>query len=145
MSSIIALARNIATQAHQGTTRADGTPFISHPAAVAHHAATYYNADALTVATCWLHDVIEDTDLTLTDLHQTGIPFPVLAAINAVTTQPGEPYLDAVARAWQDPIGRLVKLCDTWHNAATLAPFTERDRQRRGRKYSQARALLLAA
>ena len=144
-TSIITLARTIATDAHHGVFRADGDPFITHPEAVAHHAATAYGADDLTIAVCWLHDVVEDTDVTLDDLALMGIPSPVLVAVDSVTIRPGEPYLVAVARARSNSIGRIVKLCDNWHNASTLDVFPEHDRRRRATKYTEARRLLTAA
>lgn len=144
-TNIISLARTIATDAHHDVFRADGDPFITHPEAVAHHAATAYGADALTIAVCWLHDVVEDTNVTLDDLALLGIPSPALAAIDSVTIRPGEPYLVAVARARSNSIGRIVKLSDNWHNASTLDVFPEPDRCRRATKYTEARRLLAAA
>lgn len=142
--SIINLARAIATTAHDGVYRADGTDYIDHPEAVAHYAETYYRADDHTIAACWLHDVIEDTDVTLDDLAAAGIPPEVLGAVDAVTIRPGEPYLAAVARAADHPLARIVKLSDNWHNTSTLTVFTEPDRRRRTTKYQQARRLLVA-
>jgi len=145
MDTLITLASTIATTAHHGTTRADGDPYITHPATVAHYATTTLGADGLTIAACWLHDTVEDTSLTLEHLGVLGIPHPVLAAVDALTIRPGERYLEAVARANADPIARVVKLCDNWHNSTTLDIFTSADRERRGRKYHQARSILTAA
>lgn len=142
---IITLARTIATAAHHGVHRADGTPFIDHPAAVAHYATIHLGADDYTIAACWLHDVVEDTALTLADLAAHGIPSPVLLTVEAVTIREGEPYLEAVARAAERRMSRIVKLSDNWHNSSTLAPFAEADRRRRASKYQEARRLLSAA
>lgn len=145
MATLVTLARSIAANAHAGASRADGTPYITHPGAVAHHAATTLGAGPLTIAACWLHDTVEDTPLTLDHLGALGIPRPVLEAIDALTIRPGEHYLEAVARASADPIARAVKLCDNWHNSTTLDIFTSSDRDRRGRKYHQARSILANA
>lgn len=144
-TSIITLASAIATEAHRDVYRADGNPFITHPEAVASHAAAHYGADDATIAACWLHDVVEDTDLSLDDLALLGIPSHVLLAVDSVTVRPDERYLAAVARARRNPMGRIVKLCDNWHNASTLDVFPEHDRRRRAAKYTQARRLLCAA
>lgn len=144
-TNIVTLAQQVAAQAHAGVNRADGTPFISHPAAVADRAATHYGADDFTIAAAWLHDVVEDTHITLADLANMGFPLPVLAAVDAVTTRDDEPYFDAVTRATRNVRGRIVKLCDNWHNSSTLAVFAEADRQRRHAKYARARQILLAA
>lgn len=142
-TTLINLARTIATNAHHGVYRADGSPYIAHPAAVAEHAAIHYSADDHTIAACWLHDVVEDTTLSLDDLAALGIPSPVLAAVEAVTVQRGEAYLDAIARAATNRIARLVKISDNWHNSTTLTVFSEADRRRRAMKYQAARDRLL--
>lgn len=144
-SHIIHLARTIATEAHHGVFRADGTPYITHPEAVATYAAVHLGADDYTVATCWLHDAVEDTDLTLDALVMLGIPSPIICAIDAVTIRAGERPLDAVARAAENEMGKVVKLADNWHNSSTLDVFAPAVRRRRNAKYSQARNVLAAA
>jgi (p)ppGpp synthase/HD superfamily hydrolase len=60
-----------ATDAHQGQTRSDGSPYISHPVRVAQIVKQYkqsHNIDQL-LAAAYLHDTIEDTDTTQEALH----------------------------------------------------------------------------
>ena len=142
---IITLARTIATAAHEGVYRADGTPYIDHPAAVAHYAATQLGADDYTIAACWLHDVVEDTSLTFDDLLLLGIPSVLILDLDAVTIRPGEPYLHAVSRANMRPRSRKTKLADNWHNSSTLTVFPDAERSRRTLKYQEGRRLLSAA
>lgn len=142
---IITLARTIATTAHQGVYRADGTPFIDHPAAVAHYAATQLGADDYTIAGCWLHDVVEDTHLTFDDLVRLGVPSSLVLDLDAVTIRPGEPYLHAVSRANMRTRSKDMKLADNWHNSSTLAVFADAERSRRTLKYQEGRRLLTAA
>lgn len=141
---IITLARAIATAAHEGVYRADGTPYIEHPAAVAHYAATQLGADDYTIAGCWLHDVPEDTHLTLDDLLHLGVPSELLPDLDAVTIRPGEPYLHGVHRASLRPRSRKMKLADNWHNSSTLTVFDHAERSRRTLKYQEGRRLLSA-
>jgi (p)ppGpp synthase/HD superfamily hydrolase len=60
-----------ATDAHQGQTRSDGSPYIAHPVRVAQIVRQYkqsHNIEAL-LAAAYLHDTIEDTDTTQEALH----------------------------------------------------------------------------
>ena len=85
---LVGLAREIATRAHQGQTRRDGVrPYIEHPADVASRVKT---PDEKMVA--WLHDVLEDTDVTATDLRRQGIPEHVVVALEAMTKPKGMDY-----------------------------------------------------
>jgi len=105
-------AIEIATAAHKGQTDKNGIPYIEHPLAVMAKVGTL---DEKIVAV--LHDVLEDTSMTVDDLRAEGATEPQIAALIAVTRQPDEPYADAVRRALKDPIGRVVKRADHEHNS----------------------------
>src|SRR6266852_3596469 len=62
-------AYNVAKQAHLGTIRRSGEPYIQHPLEVALLLADM-RIDADSIVAALLHDVVEDTDFTLADLHQ---------------------------------------------------------------------------
>lgn len=64
-----------------------------------------------------LHDVVEDTRVSLEDLRQEGFSETVLTAIASVTKVPGESYEAFVERAALNPIGRVVKLVDLEENS----------------------------
>ena len=65
-------ACEVAQSAHQGQLRASGEPYFQHSLAVANILAEL-NLDAETVSAAMLHDVVEDTDITLEDIrHQFG-------------------------------------------------------------------------
>ena len=112
---LIALARYIAAEAHAGSTRWDGQPYITHPAAVAGAL-----DDPSAIAVAWLHDVVEDTWLTLGDLESFGIPRDVVEAVDAMTRRDGERYTDYIARVRENPIARRVKIADIRHNLIDL-------------------------
>lgn len=63
-----------------------------------------------------LHDTIEDTDVTPEYLLAEGFPQSVVDGILSVTKRNGESYEDFVARAKQNPLGRVVKLHDLEDN-----------------------------
>ncbi|VAV98130.1 Guanosine-3',5'-bis(diphosphate) 3'-pyrophosphohydrolase / GTP pyrophosphokinase, (p)ppGpp synthetase II, partial [hydrothermal vent metagenome] len=58
-----------AMKAHGGQTRQSGDPYFSHPLAVA-AILTELRADPATVVTALLHDVVEDTDYTISDIEK---------------------------------------------------------------------------
>ena len=95
-----------------------------------------------------LHDVVEDTGTTLAELRALGLPEAVVAAVDAVSRRDGERYEDLIGRACADPLGRLVKLADNWHNLTGLDDLAAVDPDAVDRlraKYLAARARLCAA
>lgn len=64
-----------------------------------------------------LHDVIEDTSLTLSDLAREGFALKILAALLALSRREGERYEDFVVRLGVDPLARTVKLADLADNS----------------------------
>lgn len=137
-------ARALAVAAHRDQIDKAGRPYIEHPAAVAAALAPYGDA---AVMAGWLHDVVEDTEVTLEQLAGLGFPPAVVAAVDAVTRRPGETYLNAVRRCAADPIGRLVKLADNTHNSdeTRLALLDESTAARLRAKYARARTILESA
>lgn len=63
-----------------------------------------------------LHDVLEDTPLTLSDLAR-GFPLKILAALLALSRREGESYEAFVIRLGVDPLARQVKLADLADNS----------------------------
>lgn len=134
-------AIEIAAAAHAGQVDKAGQPYILHPIRVMLRVSTEHERMAAV-----LHDVVEDTPVTLERLAGEGFPQQVLAAIEALTKQPGESRLQAAARAAIDPIARAVKLADNAENMdlGRIANPTEKDLARL-HEYEQVRALLLAS
>jgi GTP diphosphokinase / guanosine-3',5'-bis(diphosphate) 3'-diphosphatase len=92
-----------------------------------------------------LHDVVEDTDVSMDQLVSEGFSEAVLAAVEALTKRPGETRLQAAARAAINPIARRVKLADNAENMdlSRITRPTEKDFARL-KEYQQVRALLLS-
>jgi (p)ppGpp synthase/HD superfamily hydrolase len=63
-----------------------------------------------------LHDVVEDTPVTLGDLRAEGFPETVVDAVEALTKRQGESYEDFILRAAANEIARTVKLADLLDN-----------------------------
>ena len=141
-------ARSIAEEAH-GTQRdkLERDYVDAHLRPIA-EAAAVFGPDA--EAAGWLHDVLEDTNLTAEDLRAHGIPDRVIEAVESVSKGPAEePYEELISRASEHPLGRLVKLVDNaWNitcNPDLARTDPEKARDLMTRKYVPARARLLAA
>ena len=93
-----------------------------------------------------LHDVVEDTHITLARLESEGFPPEVIAAVEALTKRPGESRLDAAKRAAVNPIARKVKMADVSDNMnlGRIANPTEKDFARL-REYEQVLQILREA
>lgn len=139
--SSIERAIEIASSAHAGQRDKAGQPYIFHPLRVMLRVNTEHEQMAAV-----LHDVVEDTSVTLDNLAQEGFPSEVLRAIAALTKLPGETRLEAAARAAADPVARKVKLADNAENMdlSRIPNPTDKD-YARCREYEEVRALLLAA
>jgi (p)ppGpp synthase/HD superfamily hydrolase len=134
----------LAERAHAGQVDKAGAPYIEHVrrvvAAVAPHGATVQVVAAL-------HDVVEDTSLTLDDLAVLGVPQDIVQAIDALTHRAGESYETAVARAAAHPIARLVKRADYADNSdeARLALLSPGIAEKLRAKYASAWRILSSA
>lgn len=139
--STIERAIAIASAAHAGQLDKAGQPYIFHPLRVMFRVSSAHAQIAAV-----LHDVVEDSSVTLEQLAQQGFAPEVLQAIHALTKLPGETRLQAAQRAAADPVAREVKLADNAENMdlSRIPNPSEKD-YARCREYEQVRAILLAA
>ena len=115
----------LAVKTHRGQRDKYGRPYILHPLRVMFRLTT-----DLEQMVGVLHDVVEDSDLTLDDLRQMGYSEDVLAALDGVTRREGETYDEFVARSQAQPVARHVKLADLEDNMDLRrlpAEFTDQD------------------
>src|SRR4051794_16652162 len=116
-------ALQIAARAHEGQEDKDGRPYILHPLRVM---GAVEGETAQVVAV--LHDVVEDTAITVDDLRREGFGEEVLSAVACLTHRKGEPYADYVVRCRGDEIARRVKLADLEDNARPSRALLRPDR-----------------
>ncbi|MCC7410337.1 MAG: HD domain-containing protein [Gammaproteobacteria bacterium] len=136
--STLERAIEIAAQAHAGQRDKGGEPYVLHPLRVMLRMAT---EEERIVAV--LHDVVEDSEVTLDRLRSEGFSAAVVAAIEALTKHPGEDRLQAAARAARNPLARTVKLADNAENSdlSRIPDPTPRDHERL-EQYRQVRRIL---
>ncbi len=128
LSEIVQLAEQIATEAHRGQFRRGGVvPYIEHPKTVASRVGE--DLDAQIVA--WLHDVLEDCDVTESDLIKKGIPEKHVNAVRLLTKTKGVSYEDYLEGVASSELASTVKIADMVSNLA------DHPTQRQIRKYAK--------
>lgn len=113
-SKQVLLAKQIATKAHEGQVDKVGDPYIGHPARIA---ASLPESEVDGRIVAWLHDVVEDTTVTLNDLEQAGFPSEIIVAVDAITHRDDESNDEYYARVRANPIALRVKLADIADNS----------------------------
>ena len=127
-------AYEIAKKAHLGQVDKAGEDYIKHPEKVASFVKTDEEK-----AVAYLHDVIEDTELTLEDLNEYGFSKEVIEAVDIITKKRGEDYQSYLNSVKNNKLARAVKLADLRHNSdlTRLIKVTEKDIKRK-EKYQKA-------
>ena len=134
-------AMKYAYDAHHGQLDKNGVPYIFHP----YHLAEQMT-DEYTTCAALLHDVVEDTDVSLSDLEK-EFPAQVTEAVKLLTHDDSVDYLDYVRALKPNPIAKAVKLADLRHNSDLSRYISEEQRNapkvlQRMEKYTKAIALL---
>ena len=134
---LIKRAYEYAKDKHKDQLRRSGEPYIIHPIQVAYILSTL-GLDHSTICAALLHDVIEDTDVTLEDIAKEFSP-EIAEMVDGVTKlsklnytseqeQQVENYRKMFLAMGKDIRVILIKLADRLHNMRTLKYLT-RDRQ----------------
>ena len=139
-------AARIAYAAHDGVSDPCGLPYIMHPL----HLAEQMTDEATTIVAL-LHDVVEDTDVTLEQLRAEGFSEDVLEAIDRMTHRDGEPYEQYLLRVRENPTARAVKMADLAHNsdetrfAGAVEPIPQERIEHWRKKYARAYEIMNGA
>lgn len=103
----------IAYNAHHGQLDKNGVPYIFHSFHIAEQM-----TDEYTTCTALLHDVVEDTDITIGELEKI-FPREVTDAVNLLTHDKNDDYFDYINKISSNPIAKAVKIADLKHNSDT--------------------------
>lgn len=113
----LANAIEIAKSAHEGQVDKTGKPYLEHVQVVSEKVSEIVLSwneeydDFLIQAqiVSYLHDVVEDTSLTIDDLWKLQIPVECILAIETLTKLEGQAYSDYLAIVKQDKLATAVK------------------------------------
>ena len=134
--SQILRAFQIAKKAHDGTRRKSGEPYIFHPLAVALIAVKEVGLGPIAAVCALLHDVVEDTDITLDELRMV-FGDRVATIVDGVTkiddvmvmqqtdSKQAENYRKILLSMCNDAYVIFLKLCDRLHNMRTLGSMKD--------------------
>jgi GTP pyrophosphokinase len=136
---VLSRAYRISAQAHQGQKRMSGDDFVSHSVAVATILAEQ-QMDTTTIAAALLHDVVEDSNVTL-DLLRKDFGNEVADLVDGLTKikalnfrstaeEQAENYRKLLMSVARDARVIIIKLADRLHNMRTLDPLPPDKRKR---------------
>ncbi len=128
-SRAIRKAFNTALEAHSGTRRKSGEPYIFHPIAVARICVNEIGLGTTSIISALLHDVVEDTDWTIKEIER-DFGKKIARIIDGLTkisgvfdqgsSQQAENFRKMLLTLSEDVRVILVKLADRLHNMRTL-------------------------
>ncbi len=109
---ILSKALALAIKWHSGAVDKGGNAYIFHPILVALQLDTI---EEKTVAL--LHDIVEDTSVTLADLEKEGFSLEIIQAIDSITQRDGENRENYLQRVKANKIACAVKIADLINNS----------------------------
>ena len=127
----------IAYNAHQNQFDKANIPYIYHPIHIAEQMDT-----ELECIVALLHDVVEDTDVTLNDLEK-EFPQEVIDLLKILTHDKKIDYIEYIKKVKTNPIATKIKIADLKHNSdiTRLENITPTD-LKRIEKYKKALEIL---
>ncbi len=132
-------AIEIAVEAHRGQIDKAGKEYILHPMRVMLRGR---NDTEMIVGI--LHDVVEDTPITIDMLRLEGFSEDILAALECVTKRRGESYGTFIDRVLTNPLATQVKLYDMEDNMnRDRIPYPTPKDEARFRKYEKYHKVIL--
>jgi (p)ppGpp synthase/HD superfamily hydrolase len=109
-------AYELAVKMHKGQKRkVIDEDYISHPLAVAN---TFRSGNYKIVSI--LHDIIEDTNITLEHLRSIGLNEELLEYVDILTRKPNQTYIEYILLCKKYIITRRIKIVDIRHNLNTF-------------------------
>lgn len=132
---MVGKAIEVAVKAHGQQMDKSGMPYILHPLRVM---ASFKDPYLMGIAV--LHDVIEDTDVTITNLIEMGFPNRVVEGVEAMTYRKDESRDQYYSRVKRNHDAREVKIHDIFDNMSPdrMGLLTQADRIRLTTKYGKA-------
>ena len=136
---LIRAAFDMANEAHKDTRRKSGEPYILHPLAVARIAVEELGLGPTSAICALLHDVVEDTEITLQDI-QKEFGSNVMRVIDGLTkisgvfdvtsSEQAENFKKVIFTLADDVRVILLKISDRLHNMRTMDSMPRHKQQR---------------
>jgi GTP diphosphokinase / guanosine-3',5'-bis(diphosphate) 3'-diphosphatase len=132
---LIRKAFDVAVEAHQDQRRKSGEAYIFHPIAVAKIIASEIGLGATAIAAALMHDVVEDTDITVQDIEKMFNP-KVAQLVEGLTkisqvkkdmnvSMQAENFRKMLLTLNDDVRVIIIKLADRLHNMQTMDSMVE--------------------
>jgi (p)ppGpp synthase/HD superfamily hydrolase len=115
MTANLERAIQIATDAHSGQKRFDGSDYVNHPLRVMRTLQNQGHSERAQIVGV-LHDVVEDTPITFDDLRSEGYGEEIINPLELLTKLPGDDYEMYVQRLAVNACSRAVKKADLFDN-----------------------------
>ncbi|MEM9011498.1 MAG: bifunctional (p)ppGpp synthetase/guanosine-3',5'-bis(diphosphate) 3'-pyrophosphohydrolase [Pseudomonadota bacterium] len=142
-AAMIGRAYAYASAAHEGQVRASGEPYFSHPVEVA-TMLTAQRLDDATIVTALLHDTVEDTGSTISEIHERfgeeiaqlvdGVTKLTNLQLSSGASEQAENFRKLLMAMSRDIRVLLVKLADRLHNMRTIRALAPEKQQRKARE-----------
>lgn len=153
-STTVGLAHEIALYAHRNQFRPNGESFINHPVSCMQAYRRLVGitpSDPFCISTdllmeygvpyngvqesCLMHDVLEDTEITIDEITEVFSEFGLDSYFNlyikntliADTRKEGENYDEYIDRVLQNPVASMVKMCDLSSNMNMMSLSSVKD------------------
>ena len=118
-TDIVLKAKKLAHEKHKNQKRKDGvTPYSDHLEGVVNRLKNLGVTDKNVLSAAWLHDIIEDTDVTFDQINE-KFGRDIAVMVLALTKDKEQQYITQLKNA---PIqAKIIKLCDISANLKDLA------------------------
>ncbi len=136
---VVRRAYDLAVEAHEGQSRQSGEPYVTHPVAVATILAGM-RMDLASIVTALLHDTVEDTNISLTDVRLEfgkeiadlvdGVTKLTQLELSSESTKQAENFRKLLLAISKDIRVLLVKLADRAHNMRTMESLSPEKKKR---------------
>lgn len=132
---LIRKAFDVAVEAHKDQRRKSGEAYIFHPIAVAKIVASEIGLGATSIAAALLHDVVEDTDITVKQIEQWFNPkiAKIVEGLTKMALLEPDPHISMQAENYRkmlltlndDVRVILIKIADRLHNMQTMESMVD--------------------
>lgn len=132
------LALKLCYEKHHGQFDKSGIAYVFHPFYLA---SQMDDEDSICVAL--LHDIVEDTDVSFSDLEELGFPKQIIDALRLLTHDKDVDYFEYVGEIKKNSLAKKVKIADLKHNSMLerFNEITQNDLDRQ-KKYQKALEIL---